>query len=290
MTAVKTPSVPALERGLAILELVANSRSGLTFSQISRQLDFPKSSIHCMLLTFEREGYLRRSEDTGRFFCGTKLVRLANNAMQGAILRERAAPVLRTLMDHTGMTVHMAILETGAAMLIAKVERIGSHKVATWVGKRIDVHCTSLGKCLIAKVPESEVERLISEHGMLRHNENTIVSVVRLKQELAKVRQQGWAIDDEEEEIGFRCIGAPVLNAAGDAIAAISISGTVEQIRNENSASLVQQVTRAAAELSERLAVFNDLAQTDESASRTASPNGYLEVQPPSTGRVAPVT
>ena len=175
-------------------------------------------------------------------------------------------------------------------MLVAKVERIGLHKVATWVGKRIDVHCTSLGKCLIARVPEAEVEHLISEHGLLRHNENTIVSAARLKQELAKVRQQGWAIDDEEEEIGFRCIGAPVLNSADEAIAAISISGTVEQIRNENSAALVQEVTRAAAELSDRLAVFNDLGQTGDAASRSASADGYLDVQPPSTGRVAPVT
>jgi DNA-binding IclR family transcriptional regulator len=266
MAAVKTPSVPALERGLAILELVAGSRTGLTFSQITRHLDFPKSSIHCLLLTFEREGYLSRSETTGRYFCGTKLVRISNTAMQGVMLRERAAPVLRGLMDRTELTVHMAIFEAGEATLIAKVQRVGTQKVATWVGKRIDVHCTSLGKCLVASMPEPELEHLVQEHGLLRHNENTIVSLSRLKQELAGIRQKGWAIDDEEEEIGYRCIGAPVLGKEGRAIAAVSISGTTEQIRNENYTALVQEVTRAAAELSEHLGVFSDVEQTSDGA------------------------
>ena len=271
MPAVKTPSVPALERGLAILELLANSRSGLTFSQITRHLDFPKSSIHCLLLTFEREGYLRRSEATGRYFCGSKLVRISNNAIQGVMLRERAAPVLRSLMDRTELTVHMAILEAGIATLISKVERVGVHKVATWVGKRIDIHCTSLGKCLVANMADADLEQIVQKHGLLRHNENTIVSLSRLKQELAKVRQQGWASDDEEEEIGSRCIGAPVLDRTGTPIAAISVSGTTEEIRNENCGAIVNEVTRAATELSQHLAVFSDLDQTSDSASRSAA-------------------
>ncbi len=270
MAARKTPSVPALERGLAVLEVVAQSRSGLTFSQIARQLPYPKSSVHCLLLTFERTGYLWRSEATGRYMCGPKLTHIANSAMQGVVLREKAAPLLRALLDRTNLTVHMAILESGTAVLIAKVERIGSRRVSTWVGKRIDVHCTSLGKCLIAYISEAELVSIVQQHGLLRHNENTICSLPRLKQELATIRQRGWAMDDEEEEIGIRCIGAPVLDADGNAVAAISVSGTTGDIHLGTADSLAQEVRQTALELSRELGSYGQLAFHLQSQSAAA--------------------
>jgi DNA-binding IclR family transcriptional regulator len=246
MPAVKTPSVPALDRGLTVLELIAKSKSGLTFSQLARSLDFPASSIHCLLLTFERRGYLYRSEATGRYMCGMKLVRIANTAMEGITLRETASPLLRDLCMRTGLTVHMAIRERNDVMLIAKVSSVGGQHVSTWIGKRIDVHCTSLGKCLIAYLPESEIDEIIREHGLLRHNENTISSAKRLKLDLEKARARGYAIDDQEEEIGMCCIGAPVFDANGDVIAAVSISGTTVQIDLENCKELVEAVQQTA--------------------------------------------
>ena len=252
MSAAKTPSVPALERALAILELVANSRAGLTFSQIARSLDVPKSSVHCLLVTFERKDYLRRAEGTGRYTCGSKLARIAHMALDGAALRENAAPLLQALVEKTRLTAHMAILEDNQAVLIARHALLGEHTVATWLGKRIDVHCTSLGKCLIAYLPEEEVARLVHERGLLRHNENTITSLPRLKQELAKTRQRGYAIDDEEEEIGIRCIGVPLLDGNGQVCAAISLSGNTDQIRAENCAELDEQLRRTAAMISDR--------------------------------------
>jgi DNA-binding IclR family transcriptional regulator len=166
----------------------------------------------------------------------------------------------------------MAILERGEATLIAKAERAGAHKVATWVGKRIDVHCTSLGKCLIAFVPEPDVDSLVQQHGLLRHNENTIASLRRLKEELGKVRESGWAMDDEEEEIGIRCIGAPVMGTDGRALAAVSISGTTEEIYAENCQALAQEVKRAASDLSRLLDELADSQFTGAGAA--AAPHG----------------
>ena len=253
MSSAKTPSVPALERGLAILELVLRSRSGLTFSQIARSVDFPKSSVHCLLLTFERAGYLRRSESTGRYVCGSRFARMAHFALDGAAIRERATPLLRKLADQLRTTVHMAILEENEAILIARAVPPGVTGVATWMGKRLDVHCTSLGKCLIAQLPEEDVERLAQARGLFRHNENTIASLSQLKQDLDKTRQQGYAIDDEEEELGVRCIGVPVFGPDGSTIAAISVSGTTEQIVAENCGSIASLLKAAAREISSRL-------------------------------------
>lgn len=245
MPALKTPSVPALERGLAVLELVAKSRSGLTFSQLARSLDFPASSIHCLLLTLERHGYLHRSETTGRYLCGMKLVRIANVALSGITLRDKAAPLLSDLSRRTGLTAHLAIREGTDAMLIAKASSVGGQHVATWIGKRIDVHCTSMGKCLIAYLPESEIEDVTRQHGLLRHNENTISSVSRLKHELERVRVRGYAVDDQEEEIGMCCIGAPVF-VDGIVVAAVSVSGSTAEIDLEDCANIVRDVQMTA--------------------------------------------
>ena len=246
----KTPSVPALERGLRILECIAASKTGLTFSQIAKGMTIPKSSIHSLLVTFEREGYLHRSELTGRYICGMKLVHIANSAVEGVALLGRAGNLLRALANRTGLTVHMGMWERNEVALIAKVDPFSQHKVATWVGKRIDFHCTSLGKCLVAYFPEIELERLIQERGLLRHNENTIASGAKLREELAKVRKSGYAIDDEEEEIGIRCIGAPVSNPDGAVLAAISLSGSLDQIDHGNYLALSNRLKETAAGLS----------------------------------------
>ncbi len=255
----KTSSGPALERGLAILEAVAKSRSGLTLSQLTRALDLPKSSVFCLLLTLERAGYLHRNAVTKRYQCEMKLVRIAGQALEGITLRDKARPVLRRLLEQTRLTVHMGIAGENEVTLIEKLDPHTSSSMATWIGKGLDFHCTSLGKCLLAFSPEAEVDRILSTHALLRHNENTIASAQRLKAELAKVRSLGFAVDDEEEEIGVRCIGAPVLDAEGKAIAAISISGDTTQIDMSNSSALCMKVRKAAELLSKEMSSVSRL-------------------------------
>jgi len=245
--------VPALERGLAVLELVAKSRNGLTFSQVSQYFDFPKSSIHCLLVSLERLGYLQRLESSGRFVAGMNLVRLATVASHAIALRQKAAPLLTELAQRTALTAHMAVLENNEALLVAKVEPSGTRPVATWVGKRIDYHCTSLGKALIAWMSDEEIRSLVRERHMLRHNENTISTLARLKENLMATRAAGYAVDDEEEEIGIRCVGAPVLGISGRVEAAVSVSGTVEQIRLEDIPRMGGRLQEAAFEMSRRL-------------------------------------
>ena len=177
--------------------------------------DFPKSSIHCLLLTFERLGYLQRLESSGRFVAGLNLVRIATLASHGITLRQKAGPLLSDLAQRIGLTVHMAVLENNEALLVAKVEPSGTPPVATWVGKRIDYHCTSLGKALIAWMSEDEIQRLVKERHMLRHNENTISTLTRLKEDLMRTRRAGYAVDDEEEETRHTLRGRPCVGRFG---------------------------------------------------------------------------
>jgi DNA-binding IclR family transcriptional regulator len=251
MNTLKTPSVPALEKALNIMEVLAASRHGMTLSDLTLKLQLPKSSIHCILLTLERLGYLHRNQK-GRYMFGLKLFSLANSGVGTIELRDRVNPYLRELMLSTGLTVHMAILEQGAAVLVAKVEAQEPFRLATWIGKRMDLHCTGVGKALMAFLPEKELES-IQLQGLPRHNESTIISSRKLKQELALIRLRGYALDDEEDEIGRVCIGAPVFDYTGRPVAGISVAGTIDRIRQENFSCLVDKVKRTASAISRHL-------------------------------------
>jgi DNA-binding IclR family transcriptional regulator len=250
MFAEKTQSVPALERGLSILESLSKSKHGLTLTQLTAQLELPKSSVHCLLLTFERHGYLYRDERSGRYRLGLRLCDLAGAALGGRALRDHALPYLNQLRESTHLTCHMAVLEQDEVVLIEKVEALGS-RVNTWLGKRMDIHCTALGKSLAAYLPGDRLETLVRRHGMLRHNDNTIASFKKLKEELDSVRRLGYSIDDEEEEIGTRCIGVPILDSETHALAAISLSGTTSQINSTSVDPLIAQLKSKGAAIAQ---------------------------------------
>jgi DNA-binding IclR family transcriptional regulator len=241
----KTPSVPSLERGLAVLELLGNSRAGLTLPEIARELGLPKSSVHCLLVTLERHRYLHRNERSSRYMFGSRLFSLANTSLSGLQVRQVAAPHMHALMERTTLTTHLAILERNEAVLVEKVEPPGVFKLATWLGKRMDLHCTSLGKALISHMPEDDLAALMRETGMPRHNDNSIASVRKLRETLAQSRQLGYYIDDEEDEIGHRCIGVPIFDETGQVAAALSISGTTTQVREDNSRALAREIVQA---------------------------------------------
>jgi DNA-binding IclR family transcriptional regulator len=157
---------------------------------------------------------------------------VANMALCGHNLRNHCFSFLHRLMLDTGLTVHLAVMEEGEVILIDKIEPPGTRKVATWVGKRMGLHCTALGKALAAHLSAEEIDALVGKQRLIRHNDNTIASLRNLRIACERVKQLGYSIDDEEEEVGIRCIGAPVHNGDGGVVAAISISGTKAQIND----------------------------------------------------------
>jgi DNA-binding IclR family transcriptional regulator len=250
----KTPSAPALERGLAVLELIANARASLTLPEIAKKLKLPKSSVHCLLVTLERQNYLQRNERTARYMFGPKLFSLANVSLSGLKVRQIAAPHMLVLTQRTGLATHLAVLERNEAVLVEKAEPRGVLKLATWLGKRMDLHCTGVGKALLSQMNDDEVARIVCETGLPRHNDNSITSIRKLQQELARGRKLGFFVDDEEDEIGYRCVGAPIFDETGQVAAAISVSGTTLQVREDNSNLLAEQLVRTAQSISHSLA------------------------------------
>ncbi len=229
-----------------MLEHLAKSRNGVTLSHLTQKLQVPRSTGHALLLTFQRCGYVQRDEETGRYRLGFRLHALAKMALSGVGLRGRASPLLYQLMQNSGLTVHLAILEEGEAILIDRIEPPCAPKLATWVGKSMGLHCTAVGKALIASLPEDELANMIRKQGLMRYNDNTIGSMRRLRMACDEIQQMGYAVDDEEEEIGVRCIAAPICNSNGEVVAAISISGTKYQIEDITvKAARVKETARA---------------------------------------------
>ena len=255
----KTKSVPAVERALLILEEVAHYSTGVSLPELVRKLGLPRSSVHCHLLTLERMGYLHRDEQNGRYMFGLKFFSLANHAIAGLGLRRLGGPHLYALMRKTGMTVHMGVLDRHEAVLIEAIDSPGSSRIGTWVGRRMPVHCTAVGKALVCSWSDEQIEQLIAR-GLTRYNENTIASAGKLKADLATTRAVGYSVDDEEEAIGSRCIGGPVLDGMGRIVAAVSVAGTTSQINEDRFAALAQEVKATAALISQQL------GQMDESA------------------------
>jgi DNA-binding IclR family transcriptional regulator len=255
-------SVPAIERALTVLEFLCQSKRGFSLSEMSQRLRIPKSSTHLILATLERRGFLQKNTQTRRYSFGLQLVSLSRSALENLDLREEARPFLQTLMQKTSLTVHMAVLERNEAVIIEKVEAPGLLRLATWIGRRMDVNCTGVGKALIAFLPNDEFDQLIRTKSFARHNARTIISINAFKQEIVRIRQRGYALDDEEDEIGFRCVGVPIFDESQKAVAAISVSGTINQISIDRVPRLANIVKQLAEKLSSRLGCV-----TPESAS-----------------------
>ncbi len=216
-TTVNKPDSPsaAVERALAMLEAVAQASEGLSNAEISRKLNIPKSSASYILRTLETQGYLTRDAESGKYRVGLKILSLSRGALGGLDVRGVALPIMRHLTHQTGLTCHLAVLDGPDAVYIEKVEPEGFIRMDTWVGRRMRVHATSVGKALVAYIPQERLEQILRKSGMEKRTPKTITTLPRLLKELERVRTQGYAVDDEENNLGARCLGAPIFDERG---------------------------------------------------------------------------
>ncbi len=247
-----SPSV-AVERALAMLEAVSEEPEGLSNAEISRKLAIPKSSASYILRTLEKQGYLHRDAQSGRYRVGLKILSLSRGALSGIDVREVALPIMRRLMEKTNLTCHLAILDGPEAVYIEKVEPQGFIRMDTWVGRRMRVHATSVGKSLVAHIQLEQLEKIIAERPMEKRTPKTITSMPRLLKDLERVRSLGYSVDDEENNLGARCLGAPVFNQQGTIEAALGLSGPISQVNPETMPRIVEALKDAARHLSMQL-------------------------------------
>jgi DNA-binding IclR family transcriptional regulator len=236
-----------------MLEAVAQEPEGLSNAEISRKLRIPKSSASYILRTLEKQGYLNRDSASARYRVGLKILSLSRGALSGIDVREVALPIMRHLMEKTSLTCHLAILDGSEAVYIEKVEPTGFIRMDTWVGRRMRVHATSVGKALVAYIPQPSLEKMLSDSPMEKRTPKTITTLPRLLKELEKVRTQGYAVDDEENNLGARCLGAPVFNQQGAIEASVGLSGTINQVNAQTMPRIIEALKDAARHVSMQL-------------------------------------
>jgi IclR family KDG regulon transcriptional repressor len=248
MGASTRPCVGSVERAFSILELLDSSKRGWNISEMSRKLGIPKSTTHVLVTTLVQLGYIRQHQLTRRFQLSTKMFGLGRKALNVTPLPDIALPHLRWLVQETEFTAHVGILEKNQVVFIQKVDGPGIIKFDTYIGKCSELHCTGLGKSLVAFQPPESLDTLLSGYSYDRFTRKTISSRSAFMAELARVRQQGYSMDDEEEELGIRCVAAPVLSA-GVVAAAVSVTATVSQMQLEGLDRVVALTKRAAARI-----------------------------------------
>jgi len=241
--------VGVISKVFQILEAIQGAPSGLPLKSICQLTRINKSTAHRFLKHLERDGYLMHTE-SGVYLIGPRLAQMAARVNHRATLQAAAQPILWELWKSTRETVNLAVLDQATVLYVDVLESPHEFRLSSRVGTRRQLHATALGKALAAFLPEEQIEDILGGVTFQPLTPKTIMNLVQLRQELEKIRQQGYAVDDEETTLGARCVSAPILGAGQHAIAAISVSGPVTRVAPSQVATIAQAVIKAAAEIS----------------------------------------
>jgi len=246
-------TVQSVERALDILEALAGAGGDIGIVELSRLVGLHASTVHRLLTSLMGRGYVSQSDQTGRYSLGPRALRLGRAFHEQSDIRAQARPFLQRLMEESGETANLIILDRDEAVYIDQVPSPRLVRMFAEVGRRVPLHSTGCGKVLLAHQRPEERARIVQEKGLPASTPRTITSPEELERELAQVRACGYAIDNEEQEEGVRCVAAPVRDYTGQVVAAISLSGPTTRLSLERIQELAPLVMAACAELSASL-------------------------------------
>lgn len=242
--------VRSVAKALMILNLLAEHQREMSLGEIAKEMQLAKSTVYGLLATLRDFGYLEQSPEDGKYRLGTRLFVLGNVVANSWDVRKVAAPFIQSLVDELGETVHLVVLDKGEVLYIDKRESTKSLRIVSQVGTRLPAHCTGVGKVFLANLPAEEVKRIISTKGLSRYTKNTITEFNLLEEELKQVRQQGYAIDNEEIMESLRCVAVPLRDYTGNVCAAMSVSGALSRFEGDQLESIVSLMVRIGREIS----------------------------------------
>jgi IclR family transcriptional regulator, KDG regulon repressor len=246
-------SVKSAARALDILELLGRAEKPMTLTEISVALRLPKSSTYLLLQTLVQRGYLEASSSAGPFQLGLKVIELAGTRAGRTHFLTQFPAVAREVVASCHETVQLAILDGREIVYLAKQDGTQAVRLVSSVGKRLPAHATALGKVLLASLPDAELCALYRGHFFVRMTPRTIGSFDALMDEIARIRSQQHAADDEEAVEDLRCYAAPVRDASGRVVAAISVSVPKSRTADDEGAQYVAVIKDAGRELSRRI-------------------------------------
>lgn len=245
--------VQSVERSLDILELLSENIQGMGLTEISIKIDLHKSTVHRLLGTLIHKGFVSQDIESNKYMITTKLFELGVVKIAENDILKASKPYTKALMESLNEVVHLVIQDKADIIYIDKIEANNTIRMSSTIGRRRPLYCTSVGKAMMAFMNDEEVKEIWDNSNIEKLTENTITDFNKLLQELRRVKENGYAEDDEENEVGVRCIGAPIFNHFGKVEGAISISGPAIRVTKDRVESIANEVKKYAKLISKDL-------------------------------------
>ncbi|WP_214879292.1 MULTISPECIES: IclR family transcriptional regulator [unclassified Exiguobacterium] len=247
-------NVQSLERALTILNKLSEYPEGLKISQLTEHLDLSKSTIHRLLTTLSSMNYITKNPETSQYKLGMQILFLSRNILNNNEIINAAKPFIQKLSKSINETVHLCIEDRGEVIYIDKIESNQIIRMFSRIGSRGPMYCTAVGKVLLSGMETDLFEENIEKINFIPRTPNTITTAQALRDEITKVKNQKYALDNIENEEGIRCIAAPIYNFKGEIVASFSVSGPSNRITMEViNSTLITEMKKTSLEISRNL-------------------------------------
>lgn len=246
-------SIQTLDRAIVLLGLVAQG-SGLSLTEAANAAGLPLSTAYRMLATLQRHGMVEFEPTAQLWHIGVETFRMGASFLRRRKLADRGRQVMQELVARSGETANIAVADADAVVFVSQVETHEAIRAFFRPGTRSPFHVSGVGKAILAYLPAEQATALLRRYGLQRFTERTITELAALLRDLDTIRTRGWAIDDEERNLGMRCVGSAIFNEFAEPIAGISLSGPTVRMTPETLDRLGPLVREAAAEISRLIA------------------------------------
>jgi IclR family acetate operon transcriptional repressor len=248
-----TGQVQSLTRGLSILEALSNAEAGLTLTDLAHRVLLPASTTHRLLSTLEKMRYVYQAGDLGLWYIGLQAFVVGSTFLANRDFVAQSHGYMRRLMEQSGETANLAILDGTEAVFISQVQCHEMMRTLVKLGSRVPLHASGVGKAIFASLPDEQIDAILKVIGLPRITENTIVVPETMWAALRVIRQRGYSFDDEEHARATRCVAATVYDEHAEPLGAISLAGPSSRLSDERIRQLGPIVAHTAEELTQKL-------------------------------------
>ena len=245
--------VQSLSRALSLLNALSEHTQGLSLSALAHEVGLPTSTAHRLLTTLQNERYVRFDQEHSAWLIGVQAFRAGSAFLRSRDLVSTARPYMRRLMEQTGETVNLAVLDRGEVVYLAQTETHKMMRAIARPGGRAEIYSSGVGKALLANLTNGEIEELIATMSFNQETEKTLTNASDLREDIREIRERGFAIDDEENAIGLRCVASVVFDENAEPMAGISVSGPAARVSEAKIPALGAAVANIAAEITAAL-------------------------------------
>jgi IclR family acetate operon transcriptional repressor len=245
--------VQSLSRALKLLNALSYHGSGLSLSEVAQEVGLPNSTAHRLLTTLQNERFVRFDAERSVWMIGVQAFRVGSTFVRSRDVVAIARPYMRRLMEQSGETVNLGISDRGEIVYLAQVECQKMMRAIAGPGGRARMHCSGVGKAILSHLNPEASRKVLHGRELIRETSHTHTSVDALFQDLEVSQQRGYAIDDEENAIGLRCVAAAIFDEHGEPLAAVSVSGPTARVTDQRVATLGEQVSKIAGDITAEL-------------------------------------